>query len=220
MKKALISSPSYDRTISALFYLSFLVLVITLGLAILFYPETFQFWQHAFSDLGDTVSKHGYTNSISRKIYTTGMIAESLIFFKIASQYTAKLDFRNQAIKRWLAGLGGLGFLISNFPNSDYHTIHSIGTGIVVGALYFFTMFYLFEQKENISAWYLSATTALLQLGVFPYAAAFFVDSAHKQSLQKTCIMGTFFVLLNAVSLAEDSFAPREFFRTDKRIHR
>jgi len=220
MKKNLNSPSSYDHTISALFHLLFLVLIATLVLSILFYPEPFLFWQHAFSDLGDTISMHGYNNSVSRRIYTTGMIAESLILFKIAFQYKSNPYFRNQTIKHWLAVLGGFGFLISNLPNSRYHTLHSIGTGMVVGALYFFIMFYLFEQKDHISAWHLYTNTALLQLGVFPYAAAFFVNSPHKQSLQKTCIVGIFLVLLNAVSLAEDSFAPGEFFKTDKRVHR
>lgn len=210
MKKTNPPSPSYSHDISALFYLLFLVLALTLGLAILFYPETFLFWQHAFSNLGDDVTINGYDNLLSRKVYTGGMILESFILFKISTHYKAPANYRNRTVKRWLAVLGGFGFITSTLPNNRYHIPHSIGTGMVVGALYFFTMLILFELKGQITPWHFAADVALVQLAVFPYAAAFFLNLTNKQSLQKFCIMGLFFVLLRAVSIAKYSFEPKE----------
>lgn len=218
MKKTDSPLPSYDHNISALFYLLFLILFAVLGLVILFYPEPFDFWQHAFSDLGDDVSKHGFDNLLSRKIYTTGMIAESLILFRISVHYKPPASFRNQTIKRWLAVLGGFGFLISTPPNHRYHVIHSIGIGMVVASLYFITMFFLIELHPKITAWRFYLDTAIVQIVVFPYAIGFFIDSAHKQSLQKFCIIGLFFMLLQSASFADDSFTIRDFLQGDRKV--
>jgi len=203
-------SPPYDHKISALFYFLFLILVTSLGLAIVYYAEPFLFWEHAFSDLGNVITLHGNSNPLSRSIFSIGLIIESIIMFKIGAYYAGNPHFRNHRIKHWLAYLGAIGFLISIYPNDRYHVIHSVGVGMVIGALYLFTMIFHFELKPVVSLKVFYIDMFLVQMTIFPYAVAFFADSVHKQSLQKFCILGVFFALLRIVSAAEDAFVLRE----------
>jgi hypothetical membrane protein len=92
--------PSYDHQISALFFLLSLILFADLGLAALFFGDPFLFWHHAFSDLGDTITRQGHSNWTSRMIFSIGMIIESCIMLKISSRYAETRDFRNRTIKR------------------------------------------------------------------------------------------------------------------------
>lgn len=108
--------PSFDHATSTLFYLLFFVLFATFGAAILFYAETFLFWEHPFSDLGSTTTWVGNPNEISRLVFSTGMLIESGIMLQIWAHYSEESKFRNRGIKRWLAFLGLIGFLISIFP--------------------------------------------------------------------------------------------------------
>lgn len=207
------AKPSYNHAVSKSFFLVFFILFITLGLAIVFYGEPFLFWQHAFSDLGNTVTRQGQPNVVPRLIFSLGMIVESFVMLSIRAQYSGELSFRNQRIKSWLALLGAVGFLVAIVPNDHFHAIHSVGVGLVVGVLYFFAMFFHFELKGVLSKWQFYADIVLLQIAVFPYAVSFFADWASKQSYQKICIMGVFYVLLKAASAAEGSFAGRELFK-------
>ena len=203
-------SPPYDHKISALFYFLFLILVTSLGLAVVYYAEPFLFWEHAFSDLGNVNTLHGNSNTVSRAIFSIGLIIESIILFKIGAYYAGNSQFRNHQIKQWLAYIGGIGFLISLYPNDLYHVIHSVGIGMVIGALYLLTMIYHFELKPVVSLKVFYMDMFLVQMAIFPYTVAFFADSVHKQSLQKFCILGVFFALLRIVSATEDGFVLRE----------
>lgn len=210
--------PSYNHAVSKLFFLVFFILFITLGLAIAFYAEPFHFWQNAFSDLGNLVTPLGLPNTVSRLIFSLGMIAESFIMLAVRAQYSGGLAFRNHRIKSWLALLGAVGFLVSILPNDRFHGIHSFGVGSVVASLYFFALLFHLELRTYIPARQFFLDITLLQLAVFPYAVSFFADWASKQSYQKICIMGVFYVLLKAASAAGESFAPRELFKSFPRF--
>lgn len=216
--KDLSTPPSYNYAVSALFFLLFFVLFATFGVAILFYGEPFLFWEHAFSVLGDTVTTQGNPNRVSRLIFSIGMLIESGIFLRIRAHYAGDHRFRNQVIKRWLALLGALGFLVSILPNNLFHAIHSLGVGTVVGVLYFFAMFFHFELRERLPQWQFLIDVILLQVVVFPYAIAFFANWESKQSYQKICLMGIFYVLLKAASLTENAFKPREMLQVFRRF--
>ncbi|MBN2045927.1 MAG: hypothetical protein JW757_12970 [Anaerolineales bacterium] len=205
--------PSYNHAISTLFFLTFLVLFASFGLAVLFYQEPFSFWEHAFSDLGCTVTRQGKPNLVPRAIYATGMLVEGVLMLQISRQFTGQLKFRNQIIKRDLALLGVVGAVISILPNDLYHTIHSIGSGILVGVMYFFTMIFHFEGRQQLPRWRVALDIALLQVAVFPYAVAFFANWESKQSFQKLCLIGIFYALLSIVSASEQGFKPGEFIR-------
>lgn len=210
--------PSYDHAVSKLFFLVFFVLFITFGLAIALYAEPFHFWQNAFSDLGNLVTPQGLPNEVPRLIFSLGMLAESIIMLAIRAQYSGEQAFRNQRTKSWLALLGAVGFLVSILPNDRFHGIHSLGVASVVASLYFFALIFHFELRAHITARQFFLDITLLQFAVFPYAVSFFADWASKQSYQKICIMGVFYVLLKAASAAEDSFAPRELFKSFPRF--
>jgi hypothetical protein len=210
--------PSYDHDTSTLFYLLFFVLFATFGTAVLFYQETFLFWELPFSELGNTVTLLGNRNDVSRLIFSIGMLVESGIMLQIWAHYSEESKFRNRGIKHGLAFLGSIGFLISIFPNDRFHVIHSTGVGIVVGILNFFAIIYLFELKDRLPSRQFFSDAILLQMAVFPYAVSFFADWASKQSYQKICMMGIFYVLLKTVSATKEGFKPYEVLGIFKRF--
>lgn len=204
------SAAAYDHEISTLFFALVVVLLLTLGLAVLFYAEPFRFWQHAFSDLGSTVSKQGLPNSISMVLYALGMVFEAGIMFRISLQYARSKKLSYASIKSILALLASAGFLVSVLPNDRYHTLHSIGVGAILGALYFFTMIFHFELRHKISRPAFIFNLSLLQCVVFSYAVAFFLDTDAKQGLQKLCLLGIVFTLERIVTVMEDAYSPIE----------
>jgi hypothetical membrane protein len=204
--------PSYNHAVSRHFFQLFFVLLLTFSIAIFLYGEPFHFWQDALSDLGCTVTRMGNPNRASRWVFAIGMIIESLILMGIQNEYATGQQFRNQRIKRSLALFGAGGFIVAVLPNDHYHTLHSIGTGVVVGALYFFAMIYHFELSRRLTRVKFVLDLILLQVSVFPYAVSFFWDWTSKQAFQKLCIIGVFYILLRSVSIAKESFEPRELF--------
>jgi hypothetical membrane protein len=213
MDSVQLKSPSYDHAISRDFFLLFLGLVLTFGIGIFLYREPFQFWEHALSDLGCTVTRAGRPNRISRWVFTIGMMAEGLILLRIRAAYRGEQRFRNQRVKRWLALLGAVGFLISILPNDHFHTLHSVGVGMVVGALYFFALVFHYELRVELSHWQFYLDTALLQVAVFSYAYSFMAGWEIKQFFQKVCLIGVFYILLRSVSITKESFEVGEIFR-------
>jgi hypothetical protein len=203
-------SPSYNRDISALFSLLSLVLLTTLALAIFLYGEPLRFWQHAFSDLGNTVTKGGHPNAASRLTFSVGMIIQSAVMLRISSRYAGDPGFRHRAVKRWLALTGAVGFLVAIYPNDVNHFVHSVGVGAVIGMAYLFSMIFHCELRALTSAVSFYADLVILQVAVFSYAVAFFADADSKQTLQKTCVLGVFFALQRSVTITGESFRPRE----------
>jgi hypothetical membrane protein len=218
MKRRKNRAPSYDHSISALFSLLSLILFATFGLAVLFFGERFLFWHHAFSDLGDTVTRQGHSNLSSRVIFSVGMIIESCIMLKISSRYAENQNFRNHPVKRWLALLGAIGFVVSIYPNNINHFVHSLGVGTVIGVLYLLTMIFHFELKPRIPPRSFYTDLVVIQVAVFSYAVTFFADSASKQVFQKICIVGLFLALERVVTIAEESFSPSEMLGVLKRF--
>jgi hypothetical membrane protein len=204
------AATAYDHGISSLFFALIVVLLLTLGLAVLFYAEPFRFWQHAFSDLGSTVSKHGLPNSISMVTYASGMVFEAGIMFRISLQYARSKTLSYAPIKSILALLASGGFLVSVLPNDLYHTLHSIGVGAILAGLYFFTMIFHIELKAEISRPAFIFNLSLLHFAVFSYAVAFFLDTDAKQSLQKICLLGVVFALERVVMLTREGYSPVE----------
>jgi hypothetical membrane protein len=212
------AAKSYDHEISALFLLHSLTVFATLGLAVLVYGEPFRFWHDAFSDLGNTVTHGGHRNAAARLIFSVGMTASSAIMLWICSRYAGRRELRHHAVKCWLARLGALGCLISIYPNDIDHTVHSVGVGTVIGAVYLFTMIFHLELKREISPRLFWADLLIMQVAVFSYAWAFFADAASKQSLQKTCIVGLLLAMQRGATAAEKSFQLREVWEVFRRF--
>ncbi|MGD9030219.1 MAG: hypothetical protein PVG25_10430 [Anaerolineae bacterium] len=206
MKRRESPPPSYDRDISALFSLLSLILFATLAIAILFHGEPFLFWQHAFSDLGNIKTLGGQPNATSRLTFSVGMIVQSAIMLRISACYAGNETLWHHTVKRWLALLGAIGFVVSIYPNDINHLVHSVGVGIVIGVVYLFTMIFHCELKPVTSPWLFYGDLVIIQVSVFSYAIAFFADWELKQSLQKTCVMGVFFTLQRIITAAEESF--------------
>lgn len=134
------------------------------------------------------------------------MVVGSVIVLRIGSRFGRGQSLRFHTAKAWLARLGAVGFVVALYPNDIGHTIHSVGVGIVIGVVYLFTMIFHFELRLQMPPRRFYADLAIVQGAVFSYAWAFFADSASKQSLQKTCIVGLLLALQRGVTAAEESF--------------
>jgi hypothetical protein len=202
--------PSYDHEISLLFFLLSLDVFGSLGLSILLFGERFLFWEHAFSDLGNTITWQGHPNFPSRMVFSVGLVVASLLMLRIGALYAKNQELRNRVIKRWLALLGAVGFVVVIVPNNLNHVVHSVGAAIAIGVLYFFTMVFHLELKPLVSPRLFYIDLVILHVAVFSYAVTFFADFAIKQSVQKICFFGVFFALERILTVTEESFVPRE----------
>jgi hypothetical protein len=122
-------------------------------------------------------------------------------------------------VKRWLALLGALGFLVAIYPNDLNHVIHSVGVGIVIGVVYLFTMLFHLELRPRVAARLFYVDLLIIQLAVFSYAWAFFANLASKQSLQKMCVLGLFVVLARIVMAVDESLHPSEVLSLLRGLH-
>jgi len=206
MKRARDSLPSYDPGISRLFFSISLIIPVTLVLAFVLYREPFFFLQNAFSELGETVTPQGHSNLMSRIVFSAGWLACSVLMVQISYRYGKSRVLRNATFKRWLAMLGGVGFLVAVTPNDVSHLLHSIGMGLVVGVTYLFGVLFLIELKTGISAFIFYSHMILLQSVVLTYAFAYFLDASIKQAAQKLCVIGLLIVVERAATIAPEGF--------------
>jgi hypothetical protein len=141
------------------------------------------------------------------------MVTNSGIMLRIGLCYANRWGFRNAMPKQWLSFLGMVGFLVSLIPNNRHHTLHSVGSGMVIGVLYFLIMIFHFELKPTLSPSFFYTNLGVLQAGVFSYAVAFFSGFDEKQIFQKICIFSIFFALVRIVTIAEEAFHPTRMLR-------
>jgi hypothetical protein len=149
--------------------------------------------------------------STSMLIYALGMLVEAGIMFRVSALFARSKTLSRSSLKSVLGLLASAGFLVSVFPNDLYHTLHSIGVGLVLGSLYFFTMIFHLELKDDISMTVFVFNIALLQVAVFSYATAFFLNTDAKLSLQKFCLLGVVFTLDRVVTLTDEAYSSVEF---------
>jgi len=184
-------------------------IVVTYALGVLAYGEPFLFFQYAISDLGATVTKHGYPNPSSRIIMTIGMLICSCLMLRIGLYQGRSLQ--HQRVKRWLAILCAAGFLLFVCPMDVNYTIHSIGAGLMIGSLYLFDNCFLLEQRTLMPSLIFWLSQGILQATVLAYAATYFTNAVIKQITQKLCIAGLLIVSLLSL---------RGWDRRNRRNHR
>lgn len=206
MEKARGRLPSYDPGISKLFFGISLIIPVTLILALVFYREPFLLLRDAFSELGETVTPEGHSNTMSRLVFSMGWLVCSVLMVQISYRYGRTREMKNAAFKRWLAMLGGVGFLVAITPNDVSHLLHSIGMGLVVGVTYVFGVLFLVELKAEIGSLTFLSTMLLLQITVLTYATAFFLDASIKQAAQKLCVIGLLVAVEKAATIAPEGF--------------
>lgn len=198
--------PSYDWDISRLFFFVSIVIPVTLILALILFSEPFHFLQNAFSELGETVTSSGHANVLSRWVFSMGWIACGLAMAKIGRLYSRRSRLRNAQFKQWLAWAGSFGFFLALAPNDISHLLHSIGTGLVVAATFFFGILFLLELRTSMRALVFYSYMLFLLSSVLTYAITFFTNSAGKQAAQKLCVFGLVLVVEKASSMAPNGF--------------
>jgi hypothetical protein len=150
-----------------------LLLLITIGLCILLYPEPYEFFGQTISSLGEVTSKSGLSNATSQWIFTTGfaLLAIGVLvmltwYFKFAGLYMS-----------WLKGLILVMFFVGTigtaFPadHSKYAFLHIVGCALFVFAfglynfvsqLLRFIRKHVPKPKKRIWDFYLDTTFVIL----------------------------------------------------------
>ncbi len=185
-----IVTPAIRRQLSIV--MTILIAAITLG--VVFYREPFRFWKYPLSDLGATVTEHGFSNIFSILFFDSGMILSGLIMFSISSRFAAsKVEHRR--IKRGLTFLCGIGFFVIIFPYNINDTIHMTGGGAVFGSLWGLTVLFLLELRHSVGWLRFWALQLPLQGTILPYAALFMAGLPIKQVFQKPAVVGLMLTL-------------------------
>ena len=106
-----------------------IVIIVTIGLAWFFYPEPYDFFNEAISNLGGINSETGISNSISSLIMTIGFSLISVISFSIFIDYlvTEELTYRfRKATWTLILSIGAAGIAIP-YDHSSLYFLHYIG---------------------------------------------------------------------------------------------
>lgn len=96
-----------------------------------------------------------------------------------------------------------LGSFISIFPNNLFHTIHSIGSGLLIGSIFFFDLTLLWESVGTHKALVTAFLVGILSLSVLAYAVTYFLGLPIKQATQKICIINLVWIFLESSRLAD-----------------
>jgi hypothetical protein len=161
----------------------------------LFYADPFHFWQHAFSEFGINRTLQGSPNILSAVLFSLGMLITGRFILDIAFFYQSHPLISNHKAKMWLSFMASMGAFLVIFPNNLFHTLHSIGSAMIIGPFFILELIYLWEQKERIGARLVYWITFLLSASVLTYAVTFFANSPIKQVTQKICMIHMFLVL-------------------------
>jgi len=130
------------------------ILILTIGLAIAFYPEPYKFFQEFISDLGGVNSiKNSLDNRISSIIFSVGFGLCSVIGATLAILYFIN-DFRNKYFKGILCLLITIGAALTCVPHDLGNTLvlHTVGACVFItafGILNFVLQWLRFIQKHQ-----------------------------------------------------------------------
>lgn len=161
----------------------------------IFYADPFHFWEHALSELGTTFTLLGTPNLRSSVIITLGMFISGRLMLEIARSYRQSTTHQYPKIKSLLMYAASLGSFISIFPNNLYHTIHSIGSALIIGSIFLFDLILLKEGIASQKPALAYTLVGILSLSVITYATTYFMGLPVKQATQKICVLNLLFIL-------------------------
>jgi len=130
------------------------ILLVTIGLAIAFYPEPYKFFQEFLSDLGGVNSiKNSFVNKTSSIIFSIGFSLCAAIGATLAILYFIK-DLRYKYLKGILCIFITIGAALTCVPHDLGNTLilHTVGACIFIGAfgiLNFVLQMLRFIQKHQ-----------------------------------------------------------------------
>jgi len=125
------------KAIRILYWILGLVMIITVGLAWAFYPESYEFFQEYVSNLGARFSEHeGLDNGISSMIIIVGFGLCGLIALVVAIVYLFKPKLKYNYWKSLLNFLMLLGAVGVGIPKDQpkIHILHGIGASLFMVA--------------------------------------------------------------------------------------
>jgi len=201
--------PSYDELISRLLFTVCLIIPVTLILAVIFYRDSFHLLSNAFSELGEIKTHSGTPNPVARLIFSAGFIACGATMLIISLRFARARGIRNRFVKSALALFAAAGFFLGITPNDLSHFWHSVGMGVVIGAIYFFGLLFLVELRTTISPFVFWWNLSVLHVSVLIYATLWFLGSDLKQVAQKACVIGLLLVMERVGTVAPEGFAWR-----------
>lgn len=173
-----------NRELNILFGVTLAVCI----LGMLTYGEKIEFRDHAVSHFGRLYTRGGNPNYLSLLIFALGMTASSIICFHV-SRHLEKPFYQR------LFRLCGTGYILLIIPCDLYNPLHALGGALVVGSLWFFTVFSLHDQYQKIPKIRFFLYQLILQATVLPYAFLYAVGSPDKQLAQKFALAGLIVVL-------------------------
>ena len=180
------------------------VLSITLMyfLGALFYADPFHFWQHALSELGTTKTLQGTPNLPSALIVTTGMFITGRLLLEAARVYRDNDFYSKRQLKSWLLYCASLGAFIAISPNDLMHTIHTIGSALLVGGTFLVSMLMVWDSRAYYHKGIIYLVLFLLSISVLFYTITYFSGMEIKQAAQKICLISMLLVLYKRSRIA------------------
>lgn len=197
------SQPETSPKMGKLYRYLGLSFVGTYFLGAVFYADPFHFWEHALSELGTTVTLLGKNNLEASLMVTLGTFINGRLMVEIARLYRQNPSQSHGLLKSNLMYTASLGSFISIFPNNLFHTIHSIGSGLLIGSVFFFDLTLLWESVGTHKALVTAFLVGILSLSVLAYAVTYFLGLPIKQATQKICIINLVWIFLESSRLAD-----------------
>jgi len=210
-EKLLPNAEIYINRIRKLFRRLLLVDLSTIILCMFFYGNRFNFWNDAFSYFGSTVTPTGHSNTTSMLIFISGLGMSSIICFKISHGFRYLQNVPHARLKYYLFRITGTGYLIMMMPCDIQNGIHSVGSALVFGTLWFLTLLLLIETKYALKPFRYYLFQLMLQGTILPYAYAYFTGALAKQVFQKFAVIGLILTMSFAVKFSCNLYtAPKE----------
>jgi len=196
-------------------YLSIVpILVLTVGLAIIFFTDSYQFFQDYLSELGaQYTSENGYANLVSSIIMSVGFGLCALVSLIIAIIYFTS-DFRNKILKGILSLVNAFGASLVAIPQDKGNLLilHTIGALIFIlgfGLLNFVLQLLRFVKKhreipsDKKFDYYLDATIVVLVFTVIVLLVLIFIPA----ELTKNPVLVILSIIFQKIVLIVDCLA-------------
>ncbi|MGB2963378.1 MAG: hypothetical protein WBB69_05280 [Anaerolineales bacterium] len=190
------NSQAAEHKLAKLYRSIVLSIALTYLSGAIFYADPFNFWELALSELGTTTTLTGTPNLRAALFVSLGMLISGGFLFEAGRFTMSHPTFMHYKVKCWFLYAAGLGALIAIFPNNIVHTIHSLGSAMMIGSVFILEIITLWERKPIMDSLKFNAIIILLSVSVLSYAVAFFSNAYYKQVAQKFCIINLLLVLV------------------------
>ena len=168
--------------------------ILLLGLAIFKYAGVFNVLRDPLSYAGHTYTSDGAPNTISMYIYCADMILSSALMLVIAAKLKNIFSYKN--VLTILALTSTLGFFIAGLsPDDTRHPLHVAGSAAFIVSLWLMATFLLYRYKEKLGNFKTYFLQIILQLSIFTYGFAYFLDMDISNVLQKFAVFALFISL-------------------------